>query len=53
MIEVFTKKIIDKSIFSVNKSIGWTKLHYSTFFIQFVTTIFYFLGFINLLMIIL
>jgi len=49
MIEVFTKKIIDKSIFMINKNIGWTKLRYSIFFIQFVTTLFYFLGLINLI----
>jgi len=51
MIEVFTKKIIDKSIFVLNKTVGWSQLKYFTFFIQFITILFYFLGFFNILFI--
>lgn len=48
MIEVLTKKIIDKSIFNTNKVFGFTRLHYFTFFIQIIYVLFYFLGFFNL-----
>jgi hypothetical protein len=50
MIEVLTKKIIDKSIYVVNKYNGWNKLNYFTFFMQLITVIFYFLGLFNLIM---
>lgn len=49
MIEVFTKKIIDKSIFTINKHLGWTKLRYTVFFVQFITTLFYILAILNLI----
>lgn len=48
MIEVLTKKIIDKSIFNVNKIIGFTKLNFFTFFLQTVYIFFYSLSFFNL-----
>lgn len=51
MIEVLTKKIIDKSIFNVNKIFGFTKLHYFTFFFQLIYILFYFLGLFNLILI--
>jgi len=49
MIEVLTKKIIDKNIFFVNKYIGWSNLNYFNFFFQFLYTLFYFISFINLI----
>ncbi len=52
MIEVLTKKIIDKSIFNVNKVVGFTKLYYFTFFIQLIYVLFYFLGLFNFILII-
>lgn len=51
MIEVLTKKIIDKSIFNVNKIIGFTKLNFFTFFLQTVYIFFYSLSFFNLIFI--
>jgi hypothetical protein len=51
MIEVLTKKVIDKSIYITNKYVGLNKLKYFTFFIQFVTILFYILGLFNLLFI--
>ncbi len=48
MIEVFTKKIIDSSIFFTNKFIGWTNLNYFNFFFQILCVFFYFIGFINI-----
>ncbi len=48
MIEVLTKKIIDKSIFNVNKVIGFTKLNYFSFFLQIVYIFLYFLSIFNL-----
>lgn len=47
MIEVLTKKVIDKLIFNTNKLIGWNKLFYSWFFIQFLSFIFYLFCFFN------
>jgi hypothetical protein len=52
MIEVLTKKIIDKSIFTFNKYIGWNNLKYFNFFFNFLIVLFYFIAFINLLLII-
>jgi hypothetical protein len=49
MIEVLTKKIVDAAIFNTNKIIGWNKLQYSWFFIQFLSVIFYTLALINLI----
>ena len=51
MIEVLTKKIIDKSIFNINKIIGFTKLNFFTFFLQTVYIFFYSLSFFNLIFI--
>lgn len=50
MIEVFTKKIIDKSIFNINKFIGFTTLKYITFFLQFIMILMYLVSFFNLFM---
>lgn len=47
MIEVLTKKVIDRVIFNTNKLIGWNKLFYSWFFIQFLSFIFYTFCFFN------
>jgi|HigsolmetaAR201D_1030396.scaffolds.fasta_scaffold01002_25 hypothetical protein len=52
MIEVLTKKIIDKSIFNINKIIGFTKLNFFTFFLQTVYVFFYSLSLFNLFFII-
>ena len=52
MIEVLTKKIIDKSIFNVNKIIGFTKLNFFTFFLQTVYIFFYSLSLFNLFFIV-
>jgi len=49
MIEVFTKKIIDSSIYFTNKFIGWNNLNYFNFFFQIICIFFYFMGFINLI----
>ena len=51
MIEVLTKKIIDKIIFNTNKIIGWDKLYYSWFFIQLISFFFYFFFILNLIFI--
>lgn len=51
MIEVLTKKIVDKSIFIVNKYIGWANLKYFNFFFQFLSVFFYFISFINIIII--
>jgi hypothetical protein len=51
MIEVLTKKIVDKSIFFVNRYIGWSNLKYFNFFFQLLSIIFYFITFINLVII--
>lgn len=41
IIEVLTKKLIDMFIYNTNKIIGWNKLFYSWFFIQFLSFFFY------------
>ncbi len=51
MIEVLTKKIIDKFIFVFNRYIGWNNLKYFNFFFNFLVVFFYFVAFINLLII--
>ena len=53
MIEVLTKKIIDKSIFVFNKYIGWNNLKYFNFFFNFLIVFFYSVFFLNFLIIIL
>lgn len=50
MIEVLTKKIVDKSIFGINKYIGWENLKYFNFFFQFVCVLFYSFTFFNLIL---
>ncbi len=50
MIEVLTKKIIDRGIFTINKYIGWNNLKYFNFFFQFLSTLFYFITFINIIL---
>jgi len=49
MIEVLTKKVIDKSIFVVNKYVGWNNLKYFNFFYQFLSIFFYSIIIINLI----
>ena len=49
MIEVLTKKVIDKSIFVVNKYVGWNNLKYFNFFYQFLSIFFYSVIIINLI----
>ena len=49
MIEILTKKIIDKTIFNFNKFIGWNNLKYFNFFFNFLIILFYFIAFFNLM----
>ncbi len=49
MIEVFTKKIIDSSVFNTNRFIGFSELFYSYYFIQVISLFFYFLSIINII----
>lgn len=49
MIEVLTKKLIDRFLFNNNKFIGWSKLFYSWFFVQFIYILFYFFCLVNLI----
>jgi len=51
-IEFFTKKLIDNSIFYLNRYVGWNNLNYFNFFFQILCIFFYFLGFLNLFTII-
>jgi hypothetical protein len=53
MIEVLTKKIVDQSIFFANKYIGWGNLKYFNFFFQLLSIFFYFITFVNIVIIIL
>lgn len=53
MIEVLTKKIVDQSIFFTNKYIGWNNLKYFNFFFQLLSIFFYFITFVNIIIIIL
>jgi hypothetical protein len=53
MIEVLTKKIVDQSIFYVNRYIGWSNLKYFNFFFQLLSIIFYFITFVNIIIILL
>lgn len=47
MIEYITKKIIDSSIFNLNKFINFNDLFYSYYFIQLLSVFFYFFTLIN------
>ena len=51
MIEVLTKKFIDRSIFYLNKFNGINRLKYFYFFFQFINFIFYFVSIVNILFI--
>ena len=51
MIEFLTKKIIDSSIFNVNKVINLTDLFYSYYFIQLLCVFFYFFSIFNIIFI--
>jgi hypothetical protein len=48
MIEFLTKKVIDSSIFNVNKIINLNDLFYSYYFIQLLSVFFYFFSLINI-----
>lgn len=48
MIEVLTKKIVDKGIFFVNRYIGWNNLKYFNFFFNLLVIFFYFFSFISI-----
>ena len=48
MIEFLTKKVIDSSIFNVNKIINFNDLFYSYYFIQLLSVFFYFFSLINI-----
>lgn len=50
MIETLTKRIIDNFLLNTNKWIGWSKLFYSAFFLKLISFLFYFLFFINLIL---
>lgn len=41
LIEILTKKIIDNSIFFLNRYLGWFKLEYFNFFLQILYILFY------------
>jgi hypothetical protein len=49
MIEFLTKKVIDSSIFNLNKFISINDLFYSNYFIQKISIFFYFLAIFNLI----
>lgn len=51
MIEVLTKKIVDKSIYFINKYVGWSNLKYFNFFFQLLSLFFYIFTFINIILI--
>ena len=53
MIEVLTKKVIDSSIFVMNKYVGWNNLKYFNFFYQFLSIFFYSVTIMNILILIL
>ncbi len=46
-IEIFTKKIIDSTLYNFNKWFGWTQLFYITYFVQFLNFFFYLLTLLN------
>jgi len=49
MIEFLTKKIIDSSIFNINKVINQTDLFYSNYFIQLLSIFFYIFSIFNII----
>ena len=49
MIEYITKKIIDSSIFNMNRFININDLFYSYYFIQLLSIFFYFITVINII----
>jgi hypothetical protein len=51
IIEYLTKKIIDSSLFNINRFFGVSELFYSYYFIQLLSILFYFLTLINLIII--
>lgn len=53
MIEVLTKKVIDNSIFVMNRYVGWNNLKYFNFFYQFLSIFFYSITIINIFILIL
>lgn len=48
MIEFLTKKIIDSSIFNVNKLVSYSDFFYSYYFIQLLSIFFYFFSIFNI-----
>ena len=48
MIEYLTKKIIDSSIFNINRLLGIGELFYTYYFIQVLSILFYFIILINI-----
>lgn len=50
MIEYLTKKIVDSSVFNVNRLVGLSELFYSYYFIQLVSLFFYMLTILNILL---
>jgi hypothetical protein len=51
MIEFLTKKVIDSSVFNLNKIINLSDLFYSYYFIQLLCIFFYFFSILNILFI--
>lgn len=51
MIEFLTKKVIDSSIFNINKIINLNDLFYSYYFIQLLCIFFYFFSVLNIVFI--
>lgn len=51
LIEILTKKVIDSSIFTLNQYLGWFKLEYFNFFLQFLYILFYLISFFNFIII--
>ena len=51
MIEFLTKKVIDSSVFNLNKLINLSDLFYSYYFIQLLCIFFYFFSILNVLFI--
>jgi hypothetical protein len=48
IIEFLTKKVIDSSIFNINKLINFNDLFYSYYFIQLLCFFFYFFSILNI-----
>jgi len=49
MIEFLTKKVIDSSIFNINKIINLSELFYSNYFIQLLSVFFYLFSIFNII----